>query len=120
MILTQLISNAPWTVTFNSPSRLTTLPSSVSPSLRRPTPLSSQRPSVNPSTTLGTVSSELVLGLDTSWPPPTTSVSSSDTLTTSAKDLDTSMSASASSINSLHSPNEMDNDELNSHLSHRV
>jgi len=106
------ISNAPWTVTSSSPSRSTTSPFSVSPSSRRLTPLSSQSPSVSPSTTPGMVSSEPVDGLVTSWPPPTTSDLSSDTLSTSALDPNTFPSLLVSSINSLPSLSELKTDEL--------
>merc|ERR1711937_381095 len=60
--------------------------------------------SVCPCNTLGTVFSELVLGLDTSWPLPITSDLSSATLSTSAKALDTSMSQLVSSTLFSSSP----------------
>merc|ERR1711998_282061 len=108
----QLICHAPWTATSSSPLRPTTSSFSVLPSLRNPTPPSFQRPSVNLSTTLGMVFSEPVDGLVTSWLPPTTSVLSSDTLTTSAKVQDTSMLPLVSSTPSSSSPAERTNDAL--------
>merc|ERR1712086_1195657 len=96
-------SNAPWTDTSNSPLSSSTSPFSPSLSLRRPTPPCSQKSSVNPSNMLGMVSSVPVPGLDTPWPPLTSSVLSSDTLICSANTPDMPPKPLASSPNSPNS-----------------